>query len=225
VVLRRSIRIGRAPSCYRTALPRRRVVFFCELLVRGSTGGPGPVSVRLRCEHRSAATCPDGTPPFRFSGHVFNAPLLFNAPLAYPSHFGPRGLQDLTLESPPKSGQKSPVPAASTGRRNDQSGTLQETTGGTQTHSRRTGSKLGRLQRARQGIVRVPESNTKYGGKAGKTRGAQPLRCRQLSVSPGGFPSKKFLALGARRASPRCSQENYLLRPVAAQGVALRRLT
>jgi len=32
-----------------------------------------------RCEHRSAASCPGGTPPFRFSGHVFNAPLLFNA--------------------------------------------------------------------------------------------------------------------------------------------------
>ena len=40
--------------------------------------------------------------------------------------------------------------------------------GGTQTHSRRTGSKLGRLHFVRQGLVRVPESNTKYGGKRGK---------------------------------------------------------
>ena len=178
-----------------------------------------------RCEHRSAAPCPDGTPPFRFSGHVFNAPLLFNAPLAYPSHFGPRGLQDLTLESPPKSGQKSPVPAASTGRRNDQSGTLQETTGGTQTHSRRTVPKLGRLHRARQAIVRVPESNTKYGAKYGKPEAPSPLQCRQLSVSPEGFPRKKVRVLGPRWASPRCSQENFLLRVVAAQGIALPRLT
>ena len=29
--------------------------------------------------------------------------------------------------------------------------------------------KLGRLHRARQGLVRVPESNTKYGGKGEKT--------------------------------------------------------
>ena len=42
-------------------------------------------------------------------------------------------------------------------------------TGGTQTHSRRTGSKLRQLRYARQGLVRVPESNTKYGGKRGKT--------------------------------------------------------
>ena len=44
-----------------------------------------------------------------------------------------------------------------------------EATGGTQTHSRRTGGKLGRLRRARQAIVRLSESNTKYGGKAGIT--------------------------------------------------------
>src|SRR6202047_2155471 len=45
------------------------------------------------------------------------------------------------------------------------------------THSRRTGSKLGRLHRARQGLVRVPESNTKYGGKRGKTGGGAWLSC------------------------------------------------
>ena len=36
---------------------------------------------------------------------------------------------------------------------------------GPKTHSRRTGRKLGQTRRARQGLVRVPESNTKYGGK------------------------------------------------------------
>lgn len=48
-------------------------------------------------------------------------------------------------------------------------GTLVGATGGTQTHSRRTGERLRQLRRARQGLVRVPESNTKYGGKRGIT--------------------------------------------------------
>jgi hypothetical protein len=95
---------------------------------------------------------------------------------------------------------KTPVSAASTGWRSVHSGTLQGATGGTQTHSRRTGVKLGRLRYARQGLVRVPESNTKYGGKLGKT-GAPPSRCcGQVSVSPQGFPSEKnplFVGLSA----------------------------
>ena len=40
---------------------------------------------------------------------------------------------------------------------------------GTQTHSRRTERKLGQLRYARQGLVRLSESNTKYGGQNGKT--------------------------------------------------------
>src|SRR4051812_2856552 len=40
---------------------------------------------------------------------------------------------------------------------------------GPKTHSRRTGRKLGQVRYARQGLVRVPESNTKYGGKRGIT--------------------------------------------------------
>ena len=36
----------------------------------------------------------------------------------------------------------------------------------------RTGWKLGRLRYGGQELVRVPESNTKYGGQAGKTGGA-----------------------------------------------------
>jgi hypothetical protein len=43
---------------------------------------------------------------------------------------------------------------------------------GPKTHSRRTGRKLGQDPCARQGLVRVPESNTKYGGKRGITGGA-----------------------------------------------------
>ena len=86
---------------------------------------------------------------------------------------------------------KRPMSAASTGRRSGHFGTLEGATGGTQTHSRRTDGKLGRLQRARQELVRVPESNTKYGGNGGKPGGHALNCCRQVSVSPQGFPSEK----------------------------------
>ena len=70
---------------------------------------------------------------------------------------------------PLNSGRKSPAPAAVIGRRSGHFGTLVGATGGTQTHSRRTGRRLGQTRYARQGLVRVPESNTKYGGKVGIT--------------------------------------------------------
>ena len=68
-----------------------------------------------------------------------------------------------------------------------------EATGGTQTHSRRTGGKLGRLRRARQAIVRLSESNTKYGGKEGITGGCRACDRAQVSVSPRGFPREKIV--------------------------------
>ena len=68
-----------------------------------------------------------------------------------------------------------------------------EATGGTQTHSRRTGGKLGRLRRARQAIVRLSESNTKYGGKEGITGGCRACDRAQVSVSPRGFPREKIM--------------------------------
>src|SRR5204862_5315252 len=68
-----------------------------------------------------------------------------------------------------RSEAEKPSPAAFGGRRSGQFGTLLGATGGTQTHSRRTGGKLEQLRRARQALVRVPESNTKYGGKVGET--------------------------------------------------------
>src|SRR3981189_2565623 len=113
---------------------------------------------------------------------------MLQRPTIKPEPFWPAFLAPGTSQN---SGQKSPSPAASTGGRSGQSGTLQETTGGTQTHSRRTGSKLRQLPCARQGLVSAPESNGKYGGKEAKTGDAlRPLRC-QVSVSPQGFRREK----------------------------------
>jgi hypothetical protein len=66
-------------------------------------------------------------------------------------------------------------------------------TGGTQTHSRRTGRKLEQLYRARQGLVRVPESNTKYGGKWGKTGVTQVPSVEPSISESSGIPKRKKL--------------------------------
>jgi hypothetical protein len=121
---------------------------------------------------------PQGTP--LGSAHAFNAPT--QKPVTSPGPFRPI----LAPRSGPDFGQTSPSPAASTGLAECQSGTLLGATGGTQTHSRRTDRKLGQLRYARQGLVRVPESNTKYGGKGGKTGvGRAPVIDPSISESSG----------------------------------------
>jgi len=67
-----------------------------------------------------------------FSGHDLNAPTL------HLSHFGPF----LALRKRPELRADKPATAASIGWRSGHSGTHLGATGGTQTHSRRTGSKL-----------------------------------------------------------------------------------
>jgi hypothetical protein len=85
--------------------------------------------------------------------------------------------------SPWERADKSPS-AASTGSRRARFGTHLGATGGTKTHARRTGGKLGQTRRARQGLVRDPESNTKYGGKDGITGGAPaPVMGSSISES------------------------------------------
>jgi hypothetical protein len=99
------------------------------------------------------------------------------------------------------SGRKSPAPVAWNGRRSGQFGTLVGATGGTQTHSRRTGSKLGQTRRTRQGLVRVSESNTKYGGKVGITgANAAPVIGPSISESSRIRKPKK-LSEGPRTAA------------------------
>jgi hypothetical protein len=70
---------------------------------------------------------------------------------------------------------------------------FQGVSGGTKNSPAPNDPKLGRLRRTRQGLVRVPESNTKYGGKLGKPGVAWRPLMPQVSVSPQGIPSEKNL--------------------------------
>ena len=69
---------------------------------------------------------------------------------------------------------------------------------GTKNHPAPNDPKLGRLRCTRQGLVRVPESNTKYGANWGKPGDVDPSDLTQVSVSPQGFPSEKNLISAAR---------------------------
>lgn len=80
---------------------------------------------------------------------------------------------------------------------------------GTQTHSRRTEERLGRLRYARQGLVRVSESNTKYGGKRRKTGvSAAPVIDPSISESKRIPKQKKCSGRVDFRFAP-CSQGNF----------------
>jgi hypothetical protein len=97
--------------------------------------------------------------------------------------------------------------------------------GGTENHPAPNDPKLGRLRCARQGLVRVPESNTKYGGKQGNQGGRARLDWGQVSVSPQGFPREK-ICLGAVNSSFRPLFTGQLfIAAYGRPGIALRRLT
>ena len=83
------------------------------------------------------------------------------------------------------------------------------------------GSKLGRLQHARQGLVRVPESNTKYGGKLGKTGGpGAPLLSPSISESSGIPKRKKSTSSLPAQLRPAVHRQTIY----CGQGLALERL-
>jgi len=175
------------------------------------------LSRQNRCEHRccrGTSPCPGKpAPKVRL---MLSTP---NTPIHRPSHFG----SFLSAsEVAPNSGQTNPSPVASTGGRSGQSGTLLGATGGTQTHSRRTGSKLGQLPCARQGLVRVPESNTKYGGKGRKTGGRLTFPMPPSISESSGIPKrKKLFAAREFGLRPRCSQATIY----CSEGLASARLT
>ena len=156
--------------------------------------------------------CPKPTHPRVCSGHAFNAPTLNSASsgryLSAPDFLGLQGRQALH-----------PLP---TGRRSGQFGTLLGATGGYPNTLAPNGGKLGRLRCARQGLVRVPESNTKYGGNRGITGGnAAPVMPPSISESSG-IPKEKKL----------CGQPPSMLPPAvhradfySSHRLALARLT
>ena len=127
-------------------------------------------------------------PTSRPVGRQFN----FNAPNAlrdtltgrFRSAFGAQGSHYFRAQSP------APLPRPADGVVILEP--LWERPAGTQTYSRRTGWRLGRLCCARQEIVRVPKSNTKYGGKRGITGVNAAAVIDQVSVSPRGFESQKL---------------------------------
>jgi hypothetical protein len=80
--------------------------------------------------------------------------------------------------------QKSPSPAAFAGGGVVVLEPIWDDRRGPKTHSRRTGRKLGQVRCTRQGLVRVPLSNTKYGGERGITGvSAAPVMDASISES------------------------------------------
>jgi hypothetical protein len=107
---------------------------------------------------------------------------------------------------------------ASTGRRRACLEPVWERPAGPNLNSRRPELTLGQTRPARQELVRVPESNTKYGGKIGKTGASRPRDVAQVSVSPQGFPTQKIRYPVWKSPSSRCSQGRYFLRPEGCTG-------
>jgi hypothetical protein len=207
VVLRRSIRIL-VPRLVQTGpLPRgARISFQCtnaasRLAVIPSSAvqpvDPGLFSRRLTPGLRRPASTARHDPNPPDEGIVRPCIQRPNA------SSGPIRVHTVAPQNPVDPRQTSPSTAASTGWRSVMLEPFWERPAGTQTHSRRTGSKLGQDRDARQGLVRVPESNTKYGGKPGKT-GVSPAPVLDPSISESsGIPKPKNLfAACARKLRP-----------------------
>jgi hypothetical protein len=158
VVLRRSIRIGRAPSSLpgphlarlpdvvfeRT--PRTKVETTLGLRPASSTGGPGPV---LSSPPQGLVPPPGGQP--------FPTQRRNSSPEPFGSLPG-APIAPVSRQTSPRS-----VPRPADGVLVQEP--VWERPAGPKLNARRPGRKLGQTRPARQGLVRVPESNTKYGGK------------------------------------------------------------
>ena len=148
----------------------------------------------------------------RFPGHAFNAST------QNLSRFRPV----FNVRKPSKFRATKPVTRRLTGGRSALFWNPFGTTGGTPTHSRRTVLKLEQLVGARQALVRVPESNTKYGGKPGKPGGrATPWVPPSIGESSQIRQAKKLLA--ARRFELRPAVHRATI--YSSSGVASARLT
>jgi hypothetical protein len=144
------------------------------------------ISAQNRCEHRFC--------------RAFNAS-------TRRGHSGPF----FPLRKPRNSGRMSPSPVPLPAVGVVVSEPFQGVFGGTKNSPAPNDPKLGRLRRTRQALVRVPESNTKYGGKPGKPEAVRHPLMPQVSVSPSGIPSEKNLPEAPIRGCARCSQGKYFL--------------
>jgi len=154
--------------------------------------------VQDRCMHRSRPGMPAINPRPGSFVHASNAPHRF-APDLFRSVFCARNHPEFRADKPFTRG---PCPAGGVVILEP----FWERPAGTQTHSRRTDEKLGRLRDTRQGLVRVSESNTKYGGKEGETGGnAGPVIGPSISESKTIRKQKKDARVWIS-PRPRCSQ-------------------
>jgi hypothetical protein len=154
-------------------------------LIRSSTGEPGLSLWRpLRA----------GAIPHQREVSAINAPTL---------HFGPIPARFFAPRTAPVLRAKNPSPRPQPADGVVISEPFWDDRRGPKTHSRRTGRKLGQVRYARQGLVRVPESNTKYGGKRGIT-GGTPAPVIDPSISESSeIPKDKKLFGGTEfRAAP-----------------------
>ena len=195
--MRRSIRIGRAPLFLTGSLEARCRLVFLERtspswlapwptsIRKLKAGGPGPVSLRERidaCIDRAPAL-PLGDPsPGLSQRPCIQRPTASTGSI--PTRFERPKSQEIPRGISGHPGQTRPSPAARKGPAEWSFWNPLGATGGTQTHSRRTGRRLGQLRYARQGLVRDSESNTKYGGNRRKTGGnAAPVMGPSISDS------------------------------------------
>ena len=178
-----------------------------------STGGPGPVFC-LPPEGQSGPIC-GPTPGLTLQLDTSSGPF---GPFLVSAGSGPFLAPGRSLNL----GQTSPSSAASTGWRSGCSGTHLGATGGTQNTLAPNRNKARQLRCTRQGLVRVPLSNTKYGGNDGKTGGDRtPVMEASISESSG-IPKRKNLPQPCgMKPSPAVHRASIY----SLSGIALQRLT
>jgi hypothetical protein len=134
---------------------------------------------------------------------------LLQRPTRKPEPFLARSCRSDSLQFRVEFRASKPVTRAFAGNRNGRLEPCQGASSGTENHPAPNDPKLGRLRCARQGLVRVSESNTKYGGK-GRIQGVRPrLDWGQVSVSPQGFPREKNYPHPVEQGCARCSHGRY----------------
>jgi hypothetical protein len=121
-------------------------------------------------------------------------------------------------ETTPRSGQTNPSPAAPFRPAEWSFRTLLGATGGDPNTLAPNRGKARRLRYARQELVRDSESNTKYGGKRGKTGVSRaPVMAPSISESTRIRQAKKIMHAAVNLASPAVHREVFFRTPPLRQ--------